>query len=174
MTYRAIAVRRLLLAGAAAGTVAGCGAPDRYRPSFDRRVLPPSVVTRQQPARAPDTGVKQARADVPSVEPVPATPTPGEPAPQVADGRCAPGPLSLPDAIALAYRVQPRLRVFLEGVVQARGTERIALAPFLPTAVAGYSIGGFDLNAGGTQVQVGGLASRTSRSSRLRGRFRSG
>jgi len=49
------------------------------------------------------------------------------------------------------------LRVFLEGVVQARGTERIALAPFLPTAVAGYSIGGFDLNAGGTQVQVGGI-----------------
>ncbi|OWK38214.1 Outer membrane protein [Fimbriiglobus ruber] len=51
--------------------------------------------------------------------------------------------------------MQPRLRVFLEGVVQARGTERIALAPFLPTATAGYSVGGFDLNAGGAPVPIG-------------------
>ena len=60
-----------------------------------------------------------------------------------------------PDAIALAYQLQPRLRVFLEGVVQARGTETIAVAPFLPTAVAGYSAGGFDLNAGGAPIPFG-------------------
>jgi outer membrane protein TolC len=45
--------------------------------------------------------------------------------------------------------------VFLEGVVQARGAETVAVAPFLPTAVAGYSVGGFDLNAGGVPIGVG-------------------
>jgi outer membrane protein TolC len=99
--------------------------------------------------------VKQVRADLPAPDPGPASPSPGEPAPPVTDGRSAPGPLSLPDAVALAYRLQPRLRVFLEGVVQARGAETIAVAPFLPTAVAGYSAGGFDLNAGGTPVPFG-------------------
>src|SRR5262249_37712512 len=100
-------------------------------------------------------GVKPARADLPAAEPVPTSPSPGEPAPPVTDGRRASGPLSLPDAIALAYRMQPRLRVFLEGAVQARGVETVALAPFLPTASAGYSVGGFDLNAGGTPVPFG-------------------
>src|SRR5947209_3185564 len=155
MTYRVITVRRLLLAGVAASTTAGCGAPDRYRPSFDHRVLPPSVATRQQPIRLAEGGVKPARADLPAADPVPVSPTPGEPAPAVTDGRCAPGPLSLPDAIALGYRLQPRLRVFLEGVVQARGAETVALAPFLPTASAGYSVGGFDLNTGGAPVPFG-------------------
>src|SRR5439155_22682020 len=73
----------------------------------------------------------------------------------VTDGRCAAGPLTLPDAIALAYRLQPRLRVFLEGVVQAKGAETVAVAPFLPTALAGYSVGGVDLHAGGAPVGVG-------------------
>src|SRR5262249_58610854 len=85
----------------------------------------------------------------------PRPPPRGRPPPPVPDGRCAPGPLSLQDAVALAYRLQPRLRVFLEGVVQARGAETEAVAPFLPTAVAGYSVGGFDLNAGGAPVPFG-------------------
>jgi outer membrane protein TolC len=37
----------------------------------------------------------------------------------------------------------------LEGVEQARGAEDIAYAPYLPTAVAGYSVGGFDMNVAG-------------------------
>jgi outer membrane protein len=155
MTYRAISLRRLLLAGAAASAVAGCGSPERSRQSFDHRVLPPPVAARQPFTRPPDgDGVKPVRADLPTTDPVPVSPSPGESAPPVADGRSAPGPLSLPDAVALAYRLQPRLRVFLEGVVQARGAERIALAPFLPTAVAAYSVGGFDLHAGGTPLPV--------------------
>ncbi len=155
MTYWAIAVRRLFLAGVVASSVAGCGAPDCYRPSFDHRDLPPSIATRQQVTKPPEVGVKQARADLTAADQVPASPSPGEPAPPVTDGRCAPGPLSLPDAVGLAYRLQPRLRVFLEGVVQARGTETVAFSPFLPTAVAGYSVGGFDLNAGGAPVPFG-------------------
>src|SRR5205814_5011053 len=132
-----------------------CGAPDRYRPSFDHRVLPPSVATRQPTAKPLDGGVKQARADLPPADPTPMAPSPGEPAPPVTDGRIAFGPLSLPEAVALACRLQPRLQVFLEGVVQARGTESVAIAPFLPSASAGYSVGGFDLNAGGTPVPFG-------------------
>src|SRR5262249_50758666 len=124
-------------------------------PSFDHRVLPPSVATRQPPTRSADSGVKPARADLPAAEPVPTSPSPGEPAPPVTDGRRASGPLSLPDAIALAYRMQPRLRAFLEGVVRGRGPEQVAVAPFLPAAVAGYSVGGFDLNAGGEPVPFG-------------------
>jgi outer membrane protein TolC len=63
--------------------------------------------------------------------------------------------LSLADAIDTAFRQQPRLRVYLEGVEQARRGEDIALAPFLPVAVAGYSAGGFDLNVGGNSVPLG-------------------
>jgi outer membrane protein TolC len=69
---------------------------------------------------------------------------------------CEPGQtLTLPQAIDTAFQLQPRLRVYLEGVEQARRAEDIAFAPFLPAAVAGYSVGGFHLNAGGTTVPLG-------------------
>jgi outer membrane protein TolC len=69
---------------------------------------------------------------------------------------CEPTPiLTLPEAIDTAFRQQPRLRVYLESVEQARRGEDIAFAPFLPMAVAGYSVGGFDLNVGGNSVPLG-------------------
>src|SRR5436190_1180024 len=43
------------------------------------------------------------------------------------------GQLTLPGAIELSFRSQPRLRVFLESIEQARGHTDIAYAPFLPT-----------------------------------------
>ena len=58
--------------------------------------------------------------------------------------------LALPEAIELAFRQQPRLRVYLETVEQARRGEDIAFAPFLPMAATSYSVGTFDLNVGGT------------------------
>jgi outer membrane protein TolC len=61
----------------------------------------------------------------------------------------------LPEAIETAFRQQPRLRVYLESVEQAQRGEDIAFAPFLPMAVAGYSVGGFDLNVGGQSVPLG-------------------
>ncbi len=156
MTYGALTFRSLLLCGAVASSVAGCDGPERYRSSFDQRVLPPPIATRQQPTplTAGDE-VKQVQADLPPVEPGPGSPSGGDPPLALGDGRNASGPLSLPAAVALAYRFQPRLRVFLEGVVQARGAESVAVAPFLPSAVAGYSVGGFDLNAGGAAQPVG-------------------
>lgn len=66
-------------------------------------------------------------------------------------------PLALPDAIALAFQRQPRLRVFLEGIQQASGRSDIAFAPFLPMVSTGYSVGGFDLNVGGTPVPLGSV-----------------
>jgi len=45
----------------------------------------------------------------------------------------------------------------MESIEQARRGEDIAFAPFLPMAVAGYSVGGFDVNAGGLSVIRGFL-----------------
>jgi outer membrane protein TolC len=63
--------------------------------------------------------------------------------------------LTLAAAIDAAFREQPRLRVYLEGVEQARRGEDIAFAPFLPMAAVGYSAGGFDLNVGGKTPPLG-------------------
>jgi outer membrane protein TolC len=63
--------------------------------------------------------------------------------------------LTLAEAIDTAFRQQPRLRVYLESVEQARRGEDIAFAPFLPMAAAGYSVGGFDLNVGGNSTPLG-------------------
>ncbi|HEV3339448.1 MAG TPA: TolC family protein [Pirellulales bacterium] len=63
--------------------------------------------------------------------------------------------LTLAQAIDIAFRQQPRLRVYLESVEQARRAEDIAFAPFLPMAAAGYAVGGFDVNAGGLSVNPG-------------------
>jgi outer membrane protein TolC len=73
---------------------------------------------------------------------------------------CRPSPeqcLGLHDAIDTAFRTQPRLRVYLEGIEQARGGATIAFAPFLPAASVGYSVGGFELNVGGQGVNLPGL-----------------
>lgn len=64
-------------------------------------------------------------------------------------------PLTLTEAIDLAYRRQPRLRAYLEGVEQAQGRSEIAFAPFLPTGSLGYSAGGFNLNVGGVPSSSG-------------------
>jgi outer membrane protein TolC len=65
-------------------------------------------------------------------------------------------PLTLPDAVALAFRLQPRLRASLESIQQARGREDIAFSAFLPIASTGYSVGGFNLDAGGAGVPLPG------------------
>ena len=54
-----------------------------------------------------------------------------------------------PDAIQTAYRTQPRLRVFLEGIHEAQGNEEIAFSPYLPTLAGTIAGGGFDLNVQG-------------------------
>jgi outer membrane protein len=59
------------------------------------------------------------------------------------------GQITLPDAIQIAYRTQPRLRVFLEGIHEAQGNADVAFSPYLPTLAGSISGGGFDLNVQG-------------------------
>jgi outer membrane protein len=59
------------------------------------------------------------------------------------------GAITLQDAINLAFRMQPRLRVFLASIGEAQGRADVAFAPFLPTLSAGISGGGFDLDVTG-------------------------
>jgi outer membrane protein TolC len=63
-------------------------------------------------------------------------------------------PLSLPEAIGLAFRRQPRLRAHLESIEQARGLKGIAHSLFLPTVGTAYSVGGFNLNVGGEPLRL--------------------
>ena len=65
--------------------------------------------------------------------------------------------LSLSDAIGLSFQLQPRLKASLEGIEQAEGREDIAYSAFLPVVSAGYSVGGFDLNAGGAGFPIPGF-----------------
>jgi outer membrane protein TolC len=128
------------------------------------RILPPSdaptpAIPPLTVPGEPDKPEKEEKNKPEKEEKKPAPSPPGAyshlPPPAHEGAPCA--PLSLPDAIALAFRQQPRLRVYLESVEQARGGEDIAFAPFLPTAAAGYSVGGFDLNFGGNSVPLGPL-----------------
>ena len=93
-----------------------------------------------------------------SATPVASAPPAPLPSPEAMvplEGNMPTGPLTLTDAVSLAHRLQPRLRVFLESVIQAEGDEKVAHAPFLPTAAVGVSAGGFDLNVGGKGAPAG-------------------
>jgi outer membrane protein TolC len=67
--------------------------------------------------------------------------------------------LTLPEAIDMAFRYQPRLRVQLEGIAQARGRQEIVTSTFLPIVGGSYSVGGFDLGVGGQPIRIGGKSS---------------
>ena len=63
-------------------------------------------------------------------------------------------PLTLPEAVELAFRTQPRLRAQVETIAQARGQQQIAFSTFLPTAAARYDVGGFSLGVGGQPIRL--------------------
>jgi outer membrane protein TolC len=153
-------LRKLPLWAVAFFLAAGCAHPaGGLGDSLAARIHPPEPV--EPPAAAPvrlgaavagDPQAPRAEADgsQPSGQALPPPPS----AAVLETDRTVCGPLTLPDAIALAFRLQPKLRVYLENVEQARGRADIAFAPFLPTVVGAYSAGGFNLNAGG---EVGGF-----------------
>jgi outer membrane protein len=62
--------------------------------------------------------------------------------------------LSLPDAISLAYRLQPRLKASLASIRQAQGKDDIAFSAYLPSVTSAYSVGGYDLNVGGAGLPL--------------------
>jgi outer membrane protein len=105
------------------------------------------MVASFSPAETPPAGGTQTAAppnfNAPARAPAAA---PDEPVPQ--NGTPV-GQLTLPEAIQIAYRTQPRLRVYLEGIHEAQGTEEIAFSPYLPTLAGSISGGGFDLDVQG-------------------------
>jgi outer membrane protein TolC len=105
--------------------------------------LPPAI---EGPPRRPDS-------DQPSM---PATSLPSDSDEATLDAIAASGqPLTLPEAIDLAFRSQPRLRAQLESITQARGQQQIAFSLFLPTVAANYDAGGFSLGVGGQPIRLG-------------------
>jgi hypothetical protein len=160
-----------LLAALVLTSAVGCGhGGHTHQEAFTDRVLPPAEISiireeappPQQPARETAGGARAPveRPQSPKGPDGKAAPLPAE-AQGGGAGRAPAQPvtllLTLPDAIALAFQQQPRLRASLESIEQARGREDIAFAAFLPALTTGYSVGGFNLNAGGEQVSVGQL-----------------
>jgi outer membrane protein TolC len=62
--------------------------------------------------------------------------------------------VTLPEAIKLAFRHQPRLKAQLEAISQAQGLEQIVFSTFLPTVAANYDVGEFSLGVGGSPIGV--------------------
>jgi hypothetical protein len=123
--------------------------------------------TMVQPASASQPEAKETNDLPPALEPTSTrelgTPKPPEPSVPASRDEAAidsgPGkPIDLPEAIGLAFRYQPRLRVYLETIEQARGLEGVAFSPFLPTLGGGYSVGGFDLRGWGVSRSGSGAS----------------
>jgi outer membrane protein TolC len=147
------------------GSTLGCSHGwDSCRECLTQRILPPVNTDVSEELTVPRKTADEALSGTEPQREQPKSSKEGDRAeagPAPAQGsavRCEPdGALTLAEAIDTAFRSQPRLRVYLESVEQARRGEDIAFAPFLPIAVAGYSVGGFDLNAGGNSVPLGPL-----------------
>ena len=152
----------------AALLAAGCVRPRaEARDSLERRILPAAdqaapADAMVRPAAAERRQGRQDQSLPPALEPPPAAaPRPieaAEPEPPATDATEEPPagqPLTLPEAIRLAFRLQPRLRAQLESIAQAKAQEQIVFAAFLPTAGAHYDVGGFKLGVGGEGFRVG-------------------
>jgi outer membrane protein TolC len=112
----------------------------------------PAAVSQLPPAlEAPPPQVDAAR---PSASPAASLPSDSDEA--ALDAIAATGrPLTLPEAIDLAFRFQPRLRAQLETIAQARGQQQIAFSTFLPTVAGHYDVGVFNLGVGGAPIPLG-------------------
>ncbi len=123
-------------------------------------ILPPMNADPADDTPAPVPGGKTLATEIQASanridSPVKADPVPPPSTPSVVPAACEAGQLlTVQDAINLAFRQQPRLQIYMEGIRQARGAEDVAFAPFLPTASAGYSVGGFNVNVGGTSAAL--------------------
>ncbi len=126
------------------------------------RILPPAGVAGfQGSAQPPDqTAVEVRQVSLEQAQSPTEMPSPAETVAAPTRDRATNGEfhqvLNLPAAIELAFRVQPKLRVVLESIQQARAKEDIAFSAFLPLLTAGYSAGKFDENVGGPGTTVAG------------------
>jgi outer membrane protein len=151
-TTRRLRVGRKLLGLLLLSAVCGCHHDQNYwLQGLDQRILAPASAPPEKPAPEAAAG----KAD-PSGQPKPAEEA--GPTPAILPAGCEAGQtLTLAEAVALAFRLQPKLRASLESIQQAQGREDIAFAAFLPTATAGYVAGGYDVQAGGTGFSIPGV-----------------
>ena len=167
-TDRRSRASRLLSFAPAALLAGGCIRPRaEVRDPVDRPILkaegraaPADSMVR--PAAAERPGGVPDQSILPPPEPIPTSSPrsiePARPQPPAADMMEVPAagrPLTLPEAIALAYRLQPRLRAQLESISQAGSREQIAFSTFLPTVGGRYDVGGYTLGVGGQSIPVG-------------------
>jgi outer membrane protein TolC len=162
---RMLAVRRPLW-GVLLSLAAGCShhAPLLPQVLAERILPPPDAPAAPAPPEAaaprPDKAAAEEgrKSEEQEKKSGPTPPGPDSPAQTLAIDGVPCGPLTLPDAVALAFQLQPRLRASLESIRQARGREDIAFAAFLPVLTSAYSVGGFHLNVGGAGFPIPGLA----------------
>jgi outer membrane protein len=127
----------------------------------ERILSPPSATGFQGPASAPPPPqaageVRQASLEQPQPPVELPAPAPDAPPQEREPGGEFRQTLDLPGAIATAFQLQPKLRVALESIQQARAKEDIAFSAFLPLLTAGYSVGKFDENVGGPGTLIAG------------------
>jgi outer membrane protein len=154
LVWMRVALRRQLWI-ALCCLAAGCSHPGLASDGLAERIAPPADVragaTPDKPEQKADPAIgeehKSGEMQKEAAQNPPASDTP---TPRVVPDGMSGQPLTLPDAIDLAFRFQPRLRASVESIQQSRGRENIAFAAFLPTLATGYSLGGFDLNVGGS------------------------
>jgi outer membrane protein TolC len=152
--------RRLALVVLLLSSVLGCCQEwCSYQDGLTERILPPLGSEVRDEPKHQQAVTPQKQMELPPPKPLSdpehqaaKLPPPNQATAAIADPYQT---LTLAQAIDLAFQQQPRLRVYLESVEQARRGEDIAFAPFLPMAVAGYSVGGFNVNAGGLSVIPG-------------------
>ena len=136
------------------------------RPTSDAKVQPAVAI---QPGQAPEARTDPDRSNSlpPALEAPPnhsnprrsipsATSLPSDSNEAALDAITAAGkPVSVVEAIKLAFRYQPRLRAQLESIAQAQGLQQIAFSTFLPMVAANYDVGEYSLGVGGQPIRLG-------------------
>jgi outer membrane protein TolC len=158
-------------AGAEQPTTRAKASPANQK-SKDAMVRPATAAAQPEQAPQPRQALATQEAADRSVPPLPVPATP--PMSSVSDGASSTAaqlpadsdegaleaviasgqPLTVPDAIRMAFRLQPRLQAQLESIAQARGKQEIVFSTFLPLVNAGYHAGGYGLGVGGASIPL--------------------
>ncbi|MDR3635929.1 MAG: TolC family protein [Isosphaeraceae bacterium] len=134
--------------------------PQRVDRERTAAAAPGDVKVHPASGEVPEWARSEVSPSAPAPLPAPslAPPTAPEPSSLVTSGSDDPDqagrPVSLQEAIDLAFRRQPRLRAHLESIDQARGLKGVAQSLFLPTLGTAYSVGGYNLNVGGDSFRL--------------------
>jgi outer membrane protein len=129
----------------------------KVQPTVVSQPLPANAVNKQEAQSTPlpaalDRASLPPNSDRPST---PAMPLPKDSDEASLDEIAATGkPLTLPEAVKLAFRYQPRLHAQVESVAQARGAQQIVFSTFLPMVAANYGVGEYSLGVGGQPISV--------------------